>query len=162
MLNADDILRPDIFKIEDNDRQQKMSMISNIIKTRYSTRFQNCRFFFSVYPTDSSLKLPTIVRQHQWIHLNSLCFDSFETVIKFDGNFAREFDYFFHNTPYETLKFYQAEHSNFSILVDYKAKVRRTVSGETNAKDPFHLGHLGMNDDGIMISVVNVRTNFLF
>ena len=157
MFNADTILRPDIFGPEYKDRQNKLSKISNIIKTKYSSRFQNCRFFFSTYPIDSNLKLPVIVKKFQWIHLNSLCFDSFQNVIQFDANFSREFENFFQNKTFSNLKMFESESDNISILVDYKAKVRRTISEESNENDPFHMGYLGMNDDGVMISVVNVK-----
>ena len=157
MFNADEILKTDIFNKKDASRQKKLTQIASIIKTRYSMRFQNCRFFFSMYPSDSTLKVPRIVKKYQWIHLNSLCFDNFKSVIEFDGYFEKEYNDFIKKSDFDELRLYESD-NNLSFLIDYKAKVKRTISSEKGEiqEEPFHTGYLGMNEDGLMISIVNV------
>ena len=157
IFNAEEILQKDIFKPKDSDRQEKLNLITNIVKNRYSIRFEHCRFFFSIYPKDDDyLKPPRKLKKYQWIHLNSLCFDSLKAVQEFDQEFANLYLDFLKKTQYESLKFYDLGDEMY-FQVDYKALISRTTALKENIdQEHWHKGYLGLNQDGIMVSVVNV------
>lgn len=157
MFNADEILRKNIFNQEDSERQEKLEQVVEIVKSRYSSRFQNCRFFFSLFPDeDAMMKLPTVPKRFQWTHFNALCFDNFRILVEFDEQFTTFYNAYLSKAVFEKLKFYDRGNDMY-IMVDYKAQIKRSATNENNNDEMWHAGYLGLNSDGVMLSIQNVN-----
>ena len=154
MFNSDEILQNDIFTKEDSDRKDNLESMTSLLKNRYSNKYEYCRFFFSLYPNENDkLKTPVNAKKFQWMYLNSLCFDSHKLMKVFDQEFQRKYSKFINNMHTKKLKIY---YLTTSFSIKYKSQVERS-SGNYNPTDKWHDGFLGLNNDGIMVSILNVN-----
>lgn len=154
MFNSEEILQNDIFTKEDSDRKENLESITSLLKNRYSSKYEYCRFFFSLYPNENDkLKIPVNPKKFQWMYLNSLCFDSHKLMKVFDQEFQLKYSKFINEIPSKKLKIYN---KTTSFSIKYKSQVERS-SGNYNPIDKWHDGFLGLNNDGIMVSILNVN-----
>ncbi len=153
IFNSDQILQRDLFDAEDSDRQERLDAMTTILKNRFSRRYDKCRFFFSLYPDENqNLTPPVNPKRFQWIHLNTLCFDNEKKMKEFDELFQKHYIEFLSQLSIENLKTYDKD-MYFSI--QYKSNVERTF-GKFNQIEDWHDGFLKLNEDGIMVSILNV------
>lgn len=154
MFNSEQILQKDIFDVEDSDRQERLDAMTTILKNRFSRRYDNCRFFFSLYPDENqNFPPPQMPKRFQWIHLNTLCFDNQKKMKEFDEEFRKNYIQFLNQTSIDSLKTYDKD---IYFNIQYKSNVERTF-GKFNQIEDFHDGYLKLNEDGVMVSILNVN-----